>query len=78
MMNPFHPSVPFLIDSNNTGLLLNVDWFKPFKRSEYKDSAIMMTVLNLQREVRFIEKNGLWFKVLFQDPQNQKETSIHF
>ena len=53
MMDPLQPSVPFLRDSNNIGLLLNVDWFKPFKRSEYKVSAIMMTALNLPREVRF-------------------------
>ena len=32
VMNPLHPSVPFLRGSNNIGLLLNVDWFKPFKR----------------------------------------------
>ena len=35
--------------------------FKPFKRSEYKVSAIMMTVLNLPREVRFRKK---WTMVL--------------
>ena len=47
--SPLNPSVPFLSDPNNVALLLNVDWFKPFKRSEYKVSAIMMTVLNLPR-----------------------------
>ena len=31
------------------GLMLNIDWFRPFKRSEYKVSAIMLTVLNLPR-----------------------------
>ena len=61
MINPLHPSVPFLIDSNNIGLLLNVDWFKPFKRSEYVVSAIMMTFLNLPREVRFRKE---WTMVL--------------
>ena len=30
-----------------------MDWFKPFKRSECKVSAIMMTVLNLPRKERF-------------------------
>ena len=59
--SPLNPSVPFLSDPNNVALLLNVDWFKPFKRSEYKVSAIMMTVLNLPREERFKEE---WKMVL--------------
>ena len=37
----------------NFGLMLNVDWFRPFKRSEYKVAAIMLTVLDLPREERF-------------------------
>lgn len=37
-------------------LMMNVDWFKPFKRSEYKVAAFMMTVLNLPREERFKKK----------------------
>lgn len=47
------------IDSNffnskyHVGLMLNVDWFCPFKRSKYKIAAIMLTVLNLPREERF-------------------------
>ena len=32
--------------------MLNVDWFRPFKRSNYKVAAIMLTVLNLPREER--------------------------
>ena len=40
----------------NLALMLNVDWFRPFKRSEYKVAAIMMTVLNLPREERYKKK----------------------
>ena len=47
--------------NNNIGLLLNVDWFKPFKHSQYKVSAIMMTVLNLPRSKRFKSK---WTMIL--------------
>lgn len=36
--------------------MMNVDWYKPFKRSEYKVAAIMMTVLNLPRHERFKKK----------------------
>ena len=42
----------FFLTSNNIGLLLNIDWFKLFKRSEYKVSAIMISVLNLPRQER--------------------------
>ena len=40
----------------NLALMLNVDWFRPFKRSEYKVAAIMMTVLNLPLEERYKKK----------------------
>ena len=59
--NPLDTSVPFLSNQNNIGLMLNVDWFKPFKRSEYKVAALMMTVLNLPRAERFKER---WRMVL--------------
>ncbi len=36
--------------------MLDVDWFTPFKRSEYKVGAIMLTVLNLPREERYKKK----------------------
>lgn len=69
--NPLNPSESLLSNSNNISLLLNVDWFKPFKRSEYKVSAIMMTVLNLPRTERFKHK---WTMVLgvLPGPSNLK------
>ena len=33
-----------------------MDWFKPFKRSEYKVAALMLSVLNLPRRERFRKK----------------------
>ena len=36
-------------DALSIGLLLNIDWFKLFDRSEYKVSALMMSVINLPR-----------------------------
>ena len=33
-----------------------MDWFKPFKRSEYKVAALMLTVLNLPCQDRFRKK----------------------
>lgn len=46
----------FFVNNHNLGLMMNVDWFKPFKRSEYKVAAIMISVLNLPREERFKKK----------------------
>lgn len=40
----------------NLALMMNVDWYSPFKRSEYKVAAIMLTVLNLPRHERFKKK----------------------
>ena len=40
LMDPLQSTSPLLCDNNNIGLLLNVDWFKPFKYSEYKVSAM--------------------------------------
>lgn len=54
--DPLDATKTFFSDTNNIGLLLNIDWFKPFARSEYKVSAIMMSVLNLPREERFKPK----------------------
>ena len=47
----------YFSDKHNLGLMLNVDWFKPFERSEYKVAAIMLSILNLPRTER-LKKNG--------------------
>lgn len=49
-------STNFFSTKYNVGLMLNVDWFQPFKRSQYKVAAIMLTVLNLPRVERFKKK----------------------
>eukprot|EP00731_Ephydatia_muelleri_P010036 Em0005g622a len=61
LMDPLEPTSSLLCDNNSIGLLLNVDWFKPNKRSEYKVSAIMMTVLNLPRSEPF---KSTWTTIL--------------
>lgn len=48
---------PFLSGENTYGLMLNVDWFKPFKRSQYKVGAIYLVILNLPRSERFHHEN---------------------
>ena len=43
----------FFSSQFNFGLMLNVDWFKPCKHTEYSVGAIYLTVMNLPRKVRF-------------------------
>ena len=43
----------FLSSPNNYGLLLNIDWFKPFEHSTYSVGVIFLVVLNLPSSIRF-------------------------
>ncbi|XP_063077496.1 uncharacterized protein LOC134467584 [Engraulis encrasicolus] len=47
----------FLAVPNNFALMLNVDWFQPFKDAPYSVGAIYLVILNLPREDRFKEEN---------------------
>ena len=47
---------PFLSQSNNLALVLNVDWFRPFERSQYSVGVMYFTILNRPREVRYLPK----------------------
>ena len=46
----------FFSTQYNLVLMLNIDWFRPHKRSKYKVAAIMLSILNLPREERFKKK----------------------
>ena len=54
----------FLSSPNNYGLLLNIDWFKPFEHSTYSVGVIFLVVLNLPRPVRFKRENVLLFGIM--------------
>lgn len=43
---------PFLDVSGNLGLMLNVDWFQPYKNIQDSVGVIYLTVMNLPREER--------------------------
>ena len=47
----------FFTTERNYGVMLNVDWFQPFKHTNYSVGAIYLTVLNLPRSERFKKKN---------------------
>lgn len=41
--------VPFLSEPYTYGLMMNIDWFKPCKHTEYSLGAIYLTFMNLPR-----------------------------
>eukprot|EP00112_Aurelia_sp_Birch-Aquarium-sp1_P023214 Seg6828.3 transcript_id=Seg6828.3/GoldUCD/mRNA.D3Y31 product="hypothetical protein" protein_id=Seg6828.3/GoldUCD/D3Y31 len=48
----------FFSDTNsNIGIMLNLDWFNPYKHASYSIGAIYTVCLNLPRTERFKEKN---------------------
>ena len=50
---------PFLSQPYAYGLMLNIDWFKPYKHLEYSVGAIYLTIMNLPRQIRFKQENVL-------------------
>lgn len=48
---------PFLSQPNNLALTMNVDWFRPFKHSQYSIGVVYVAVLNLPREIRYLPAN---------------------
>ena len=49
--------VPFLAVHHNLALMLNIDWFRPYKHTPYSVGAIYMIVTNLPRSIRFRKEN---------------------
>ena len=47
----------FLATPHNLGLMLNIDWFTPYKHSPYTVGAIYLVVLNLPRSERYKIEN---------------------
>ena len=47
----------FLSGPCSLALMLNIDWFQPFKHSVYSVGAIYLTVMNLRRSLRFKREN---------------------
>lgn len=49
----------FLKSCCGIGLLINVDWFQPYKHVQYSVGAIYLVVLNLPRHLRYRRENML-------------------
>lgn len=48
---------PFLSDAHNLALMMNMDFFQPYKHVKYSVGAIYLTVLNLPRALRYKQDN---------------------
>ena len=57
---------PFLSsqDTLGLGLMLNVDWFQPFKHTTYSVGAVYLVIMNLPRSVRFKRENVILVGIL--------------
>ena len=49
--------VPFLSLPYNFALILNVDWFQPFKHTAHSTGAIYLAIQNLPRQERYVSEN---------------------
>ena len=48
---------PFLLGEYTYGLMLNVDWYQPYKHSTYSIGVMYLVVMNLPRSDRYRRKN---------------------
>lgn len=53
--------------------MMNVDWFQPFKYSNYSIGVIYLTILNLPREERF-KKKSMILVCLIPDMKSEPPT----
>ncbi|XP_066914536.1 uncharacterized protein [Clytia hemisphaerica] len=51
--------LPFFNEKRNIGLLVNFDFFNPFKKSKYSLGVVYAVIVNLPRKVRFLWENVL-------------------
>ena len=47
----------FMSNEHNLALMMNVDWFQPFKHSPYNVGVIYLAIMNLPRGERFKREN---------------------
>ena len=54
----------FFSDRCSLGLLINVDWFQPYKHVSYSVGAIYLSILNFPRHLRFKQENMILFGII--------------
>ena len=55
------------------GLMINLDWFQPYKRTMHSTGVLYATICNLPRDVRFLPENMLILGIL----PGPNEVSLH-
>ena len=68
-----HDNTPFLSEPFNFGLILNLDWFQPYKHLTYSVDVIYLSVLNLPCHLRYNEANTILVGIL-PGPHEPKHT----
>ncbi len=63
--------LPFLAAPNNYLMILNCDWFQPFKHTQFSIGILYLVVGNLPRELRYKRENILIVVGICLDPMNQ-------
>ena len=64
---------PFLAEPHNLSLMMNVDWFNPYKDTLYSAGAIYLVILNLPRRLRYKFENIILIGLI----PGPKEPSLH-
>ena len=64
---------PFLSLSHNYALLLNVDWFQPYKHRTYSVGVIYVAILNLPRDICYKRENMIIVGII-QGPHEPSKT----
>ena len=65
--------LPFFDNKRNIGLLVNFDFFSPFKKSKYSLGVIYAVIINLPRRIRFLWENVLVLAII----PGPREPSLH-
>ena len=55
---------PFLAEQNVFALMLNIDWFKPFKHTPASVGAMYVTIMNLPYDQRFKRENVILLGII--------------
>ena len=61
---------PFLKERNNLALIMNVDWFNPFKHAPGSVGAVYCVFANLPREERYKRENVLLLGLIEGEPKH--------
>ena len=57
-------NTPFLSLAYNFCFILNVDWFQPYRHTQYSLGAIYLSVLNLPRSERYLQENTILIGII--------------